>query len=82
MEKQITYGVEDLENDESILMVANADGSEPRQLVKLKGNDEEIASRGRWSPDGKSIALWVGTNIPRTQELATVSVATGEITLT
>jgi eukaryotic-like serine/threonine-protein kinase len=78
--KQITYGVEDLENDESILMVANADGSEPRELVKLKGNDEIASSRGRWSPDGKSIALWVGTNNPHSQELATVSVATGEIT--
>lgn len=78
--KQITYGVEDLENDESILMIANADGTEPRQLVKLKGNDEIASSRGRWSPDGKSIVLWVGTNNPRTQDLATVSVATGEIT--
>ncbi|MBX7169525.1 MAG: protein kinase [Pyrinomonadaceae bacterium] len=77
---QITYGVEDLENDESILMVANADGSEPRQLVKRKGNEEIASSRGRWSPDGKSIALWVGTNAPRTQELAKVSVATSEIT--
>ena len=45
--KQITYGVEDLENDESILMVANADGSEPRELVKMKGNDESGSSRGR-----------------------------------
>jgi eukaryotic-like serine/threonine-protein kinase len=78
--KQITYGVEDLGNDESILMVANADGSEPRQLVKLKGNNEIASSRGRWSPDGKSIALWVGTNNPHNQQLATVSVETGEIT--
>lgn len=77
---QITYGVEDLQTDESILMVANANGSQPRQLVKLKGNDEIASSRGRWSPDGKSIALWVGTNNPHSQELATVSVATGEIT--
>ena len=78
--KQITYGVEDLENDESILMVANADGSEPRELVKLKGNDEIGSSRGRWSPDGKSIAVFVGTNNPMTRQLATVSIATGEIT--
>ncbi len=78
--KQITYGVEDLENDESILMIADADGTNKRQLVKLKGNDEIASSRGRWSPDGKSIALWVGTNNPHSQEMATVSVATGEIT--
>lgn len=78
--KQITYGVEDLENDESVLMIANADGTEPRQLVKLKGNDEIGSSRGRWSPDGRSIAVFVGTNNPKTQELATVSVDTGEIT--
>jgi serine/threonine protein kinase len=78
--KQITYGVEDLANDESILMIANADGSEQRRLVMLKGNDEIGSSRGRWSPDGKSIAVFVGTNNPLTRELATVSVATGEIT--
>jgi eukaryotic-like serine/threonine-protein kinase len=78
--KQITYGVEDLENDESILMIADADGTNQRQLVKLKGNDEIASSRGRWSPDGKSIALWIGTNNPHNQELATVSVTTGEIT--
>ncbi len=78
--KQITYGVEDLENDESILMIADADASEPRELVKLKGNDEIASSRGHWSPDGKLIALWVGTNNPKTQELATISVETGEIT--
>jgi len=78
--KQITYGVEDLANDESILMVANADGTEQRRLVMLKGNDEIGSSRGRWSPDGKSIAVFVGTNNPLTRELATVSVATGEIT--
>ncbi|MEK7724784.1 MAG: hypothetical protein AAB336_10575, partial [Acidobacteriota bacterium] len=76
---QITYGVEDLQTDESILMIADADGTNPRQLVKMKGNDEIASSRGRWSPDGKSIALWVGTNNPKTQELATVLVATGEI---
>ena len=78
--KQITYGVENLADDESILMVANADGSEQRRLVMLKGNDEIGSSRGRWSPDGKSIAVFVGTNNPLTRELATVSVATGEIT--
>jgi serine/threonine protein kinase len=78
--KQITYGVEDLANDESILMVANADGTEQRRLVMLKGNEEIGSSRGRWSPDGKSIAVFVGTNNPLTRELATVSVATGEIT--
>lgn len=77
---QITYGVEDLQTDESILMIADADGTNPRQLVKMKGNDEIASSRGRWSPDGKSIALWVGTNNPHSQELATVSVATGKIT--
>jgi dipeptidyl aminopeptidase/acylaminoacyl peptidase len=78
--KQITYGVEDQENDESILMIANADGTEPRQLTKRKGNDEIASSKGRWSPDGKSILLWTGTNNPRNWNLATVSVATGEIT--
>ncbi|MBP9109628.1 MAG: serine/threonine-protein kinase [Pyrinomonadaceae bacterium] len=78
--KQITYGTEDLANDESILMIANADGTEPRQLLKLKGNDEMASSRGRWSPDGKTIALWTGTNNPRNWVISTVSVATGEIT--
>lgn len=78
--KQITYGVENLADDESILMVANADGTASRRLVMLKGNEEIGSSRGRWSPDGKSIAVFVGTNNPLTRELATVSVATGEIT--
>jgi len=78
--KQITYGTEDLENDESILMIANADGTEPRQVVKLKGNDEIASSRGRWSPDGKTIALWTGTNNPINRIISTVSVATGDVT--
>lgn len=78
--KQITYGVEDLPNDKTILMIANADGTEPRQLLKLKGNDEMASSRARWSPDGKTIALWTGTNNPRNLNISTVSVATGEIT--
>ncbi|MBP6001861.1 MAG: serine/threonine-protein kinase [Pyrinomonadaceae bacterium] len=78
--KQITYGVEDLPNDETLLMISNADGTEPRQLLKLKGNDEMASSRGRWSPDGKTIALWTGTNKPRNWVFSTVSVASGEIT--
>lgn len=78
--KQITYGTEDLANDESILMIANTDGTDARQLLKLKGNDEMASSRGRWSPDGKAIALWTGTNSPRNWVISTVSVATGEIT--
>ncbi|MEQ1920999.1 MAG: protein kinase [Pyrinomonadaceae bacterium] len=78
--KQITYGVEDRANDETLLMISNADGTEPRQLLKLKGNDEMASSRARWSPDGKTIALWTGTNNPRNWVFSTVSVATGEIT--
>ncbi len=78
--KQITYGTEDLANVESILMIANADGTDARQLLKLKGNDEIASSRGRWSPDGKTIALWTGTNNPNKREISTVSVTTGEIT--
>lgn len=77
--KQITYGVEDLANDETLLMIANADGTDPRQLLKLKGNDEMASSRARWSPDGNTIALWTGTNNPRKLQISTVSVLGGEI---
>ncbi len=41
------------ENDQAQLWSANADGSGPRKLTKLKG----YAARPRWSHDGKHIAF-------------------------
>ncbi len=79
--KQIAYYTS--KDNEQKIMIANADGTEPRQLAVRR--DEEFFfqpdSGTSWSPDGKTIATSIGTKNPQTMGVATVSVATGEVTM-
>ena len=71
-------------NDEDRLMVANADGSEKRQLVTRSGNEYFVhATNGpSWSPDGKTLLTSVGTFTPQmTMTVAAVSPESGAVTL-
>ncbi len=81
--KQISYFNYISKDAEDRLMIANADGTEPRQMVVRKGNEMFISGAGAespaWSPDGKTIATSAGVVDPRSWSVATVSVATGEI---
>jgi serine/threonine protein kinase len=78
--KQFTYVY--YEGDEDRLMIANADGSGQRQLAARHGNEYFVDGNHTpsWSPDGKTILTTVGTNSPARMGVATVSVATGEVT--
>jgi len=80
--KKIAYY--DIKNDERKLMIANADGTEPRQLAARRGDEifgSSPPSGPSWSPDGKTIATSIGTLNPQTMSVAAVSAATGEITV-
>src|SRR5687768_6470540 len=50
------------EQQETLLMVANADGSGERTLTVRKGIDWFAPEGPAWSPDGKYIASAVGTD--------------------
>jgi serine/threonine protein kinase/Tol biopolymer transport system component len=68
--------------DEDRLMVANADGTNQRQLAMRHGDEYfyqgEFSSMS-WSPDGKSIATPFANTNNNWMSVATVSVATGEL---
>jgi serine/threonine protein kinase/roadblock/LC7 domain-containing protein len=80
--KQITYF--NHEDDETRLMIANADGTDQRQLLARRGNEFFADLFGSpspsWSPDGKTIATPVGTHKPKSLSVAAVSPQTGEMT--
>src|SRR5262249_39315997 len=48
----------DAEDDSEVLMLANADGSNERILIKGQPNWASSIACGAWSPDGKTIACW------------------------
>jgi len=50
------------ENGESALMIANTDGTSERTLSLRKGNEWFSVNGPAWSPDGKSIAVVIGTD--------------------
>lgn len=58
---QFTF-VRDNEQQETLLMVANADGTGERTLAVRKGNDWFAPEGPAWSPDGKFIASAVGSD--------------------
>ena len=58
---QFTF-VREVENGETLLMIANTDGSGERTLAIRNGNDWFGPSGPAWSPDGKTIACAVGTD--------------------
>lgn len=80
--QQITYF--NHEDDEARLMIANADGTDQRQLATRRGNeffaDLFDSPSPSWSPDGKTIATPVGTHKPKGLSIAAVSPQTGEMT--
>jgi serine/threonine protein kinase len=73
---------EDRGRVEDRLMVANADGTEERQLVARHGDEffyRADFSGVSWSPDGKTLASPVGNRAENYVSVATVSVKGGEI---
>jgi serine/threonine protein kinase/dipeptidyl aminopeptidase/acylaminoacyl peptidase len=58
---QFTF-IRESERQETVLMIANADGSGERALATRKGNDWFAFEGPSWSPDGKTIACAVGTD--------------------
>jgi serine/threonine protein kinase/Tol biopolymer transport system component len=54
--------IRSLPGDADLLMVANADGSAERTLVKRGGNDWFNGAGPSWSPDGQTIACAAGTD--------------------
>jgi Tol biopolymer transport system component len=58
---QFTF-VRENEQQESMLMIANADGSGERSLATRKGNDWFAIEGPAWSPDGNVIACAAGTD--------------------
>ena len=54
--------VRETEQQETMLMIANADGSGERTLATRKGNDWFAPEGPAWSPDGNWIACGTGTD--------------------
>jgi len=68
--------------DDDRLMIANADGTNQRQLASRRGDEyffQDNFSSVSWSPDGKTIATPIANSKESWMSLATVSVATGEV---
>ena len=64
---------------EDQLMLANADGSNPRILTSRKGPDFYNITGLEWSPDGKTLACPAGSNSgTRHMFVAEINVATGQ----
>jgi Tol biopolymer transport system component len=77
--EQVTYYRAD--EGKQRLMVANIDGTAQRPLIDLSGNEflAQSAQGPAWSPDGKTIAVTMGTLSPRRATVAAVAAGTGEI---
>lgn len=74
---QFTF-IRENERQETLLLIANTDGSGERTLAVRKGNDWFAPEGPAWSPDGKHIASAVGTDTGGTQmTLAAYAVADG-----
>src|ERR1051326_1538005 len=68
--------------DQDRLMIANADGTAPRQLT-VRGGNEFFFRSGfaglSWSPDGRLLATPVGNSAENFMSLATIEVETGKV---
>ena len=68
--------------DDDRLMIANADGTNQRQLASRRGDEyffQDNFSCVSWSSDGKTIATPIANSKESWMSVATVSVATGEV---
>ena len=68
--------------DDDRLMIANADGTNQRQLASRRGDEyffQDNFSSVSWSSDGKTIATPIANSKESWMSVATVSVATGEV---
>ncbi len=77
--KQVAY--DSIEGDTEWLTICNIDGSGQRKLVSRTGNEFFVISFRviSWSPDGKTLAVPIGTAVPEAMQVAAVSVETGEV---
>jgi Tol biopolymer transport system component len=77
--RQVAYDMYDGETE--WLTISNIDGSGQRKLVSRTGNEFFlIAFRAiSWSPDGKTLAVPIGTAVPEVMQVAAISVETGEL---
>jgi Tol biopolymer transport system component len=77
--KQAAYDLFDGETES--LTISNIDGSGQRKLFSRTGNEFLVLSFRAisWSPDGKTIAVPIGTAVPEVMQVAAVSVETGEV---
>ncbi|NNE68292.1 MAG: protein kinase [Pyrinomonadaceae bacterium] len=58
-EKRITFSRFHRKKAETMIMVANRDGSDERKIVSFTG-EKFVSSKAVWSPDGKELALAYG----------------------
>ena len=59
--KQIAFGRYHLTDTEDELLIANADGSNERSLVKIREPDWLSGASAAWSPDGNMLAVGYGS---------------------
>lgn len=78
--KQVAFIRSNSASKSSALLVANADGSEARQIVALSGDEWFSKSGLSWSPDGKSIVCGTGSKAGgEHMTLSAISVDSGDI---